>query len=264
MVEEGEEKNAPLSFREKRRELQDKAQRPVTVRGRGMQMADVIKFAGLLVFLALMCLVCWLVWPYIHELFEPGGAQRVMNRVHSAGPAGVFVLLGIQLLQVIVAIIPGEVVQIAAGMIYGPWGGAAIVLLGCVMSSALIFQLVHKLGAPFVQHMVSDKFIDKFQRFEESGKLNLIVFVLFLIPGLPKDVFTYFVPLTNMRMRTFLVLATIGRIPGVVVSTYAANGIVEGRILESVVIFCVGAVIALAGLMLQKPLLAWLDRRFHK
>ena len=251
-------------LRAKGQELKRKSQQQVTVHGRGMQAADVIKFVGLIAFIALMGVICVLIWPYIHELFEEGGPQRVMNRVHQAGPAGVFILLGIQFLQVVVAFIPGEVVQIAAGMIYGPWGGAAIILVGCVISSALIFQLVHRLGAPFVQHMVSDKFVDKFQRFEQSGKLNVIVFILFLIPGLPKDVFTYIVPLTNMRMRTFLTLSTIGRIPGVAVSTYAANGIVEGRIFESVVIFLIGAAIALVGLLLQKPLMAFLDKRFHK
>lgn len=255
MVEEGEQN--------KRDEARAEEERAIVV-GRKVTAADIFKFAGLLAFIALMAFVCFLIWPYIHELFEDGGPQRVMNRVHHAGPAGVFILLGIQFLQVVVAFIPGEVVQIAAGMIYGPWGGAAVILVGCVISSALIFQLVHKLGAPFVQHMVSDKFIDKFQRFEQSGKLNVIVFILFLIPGLPKDVFTYIVPLTNMRMRTFLVLSTIGRIPGVAVSTYAANGIIEGRIVESVVIFLIGAAIALVGLLLQKRLLAFLDKHSQK
>lgn len=263
MVEDGSQKKRG-SIRAKSQELKERSHQQVTVHGHGMQAADVIKFAGLIAFIVLMGIVCALIWPYIHELFEAGGPQRVMNRVHHAGPAGVFILLGIQFLQVVVAFIPGEVVQIAAGMVYGPWGGAAIILIGCVFSSALIFQLVHKLGAPFVQHMVSDKFVDRFQRFERSGKLNVIVFILFLIPGLPKDVFTYIVPLTNMRMATFLMLSTIGRIPGVVVSTYAANGIVQGRIFESVVIFLVGAAIALVGLLLQKPLLAFLDKHFHK
>lgn len=258
------DKQTTGKIRAKSQELKARAQEPVTVHGHGMRAADVLKFGGLLAFFALMGVACWLAWPYIHAMFEPGGAQRVMNHVHAAGPSGVFILLGIQLLQVIVAFIPGEVVQIAAGMIYGPWGGAAIILAGCLASSALIFQLVHRLGAPFVQQMVSGKFLGWFQRLESSGKLNAIVFILFLIPGLPKDVFTYFVPLTNMRMRTFLTLTTIARIPGVVVSTYAANGIVEGRVLQSVAIFAVAAVIAVVGLALQKPLMNWIDKHTHR
>ena len=110
-------------------------------------------------------------------------------------------------------------------MLYGPWVGAAVILVGCMISSAFIFVLVHKLGAPFVQSMVPTNYLEKFRRFEKTGKLNIIVFVLFLIPGLPKDVFTYLVPLTDMNMRTFLLLSNVGRIPGIIVSTYAADGL---------------------------------------
>lgn len=258
MVEE-EQHNVRESIELKRQEIKRRGQKPVTI-GHDMKAADIFKFAGLMAFFALMALVCVLVWPYIKDLFEAGGVDRVISEVQNAGPAGVFILLGIQFLQIVVAFIPGEVVQLAAGMMYGPWFGAAIVLVGCVISSAFIFQLVHKLGAPFVRHMVPEKYMDRFERFEGSRRLNVVVFVLFLIPGLPKDVFTYIVPLTNMPMKTFLLLATVARIPGVVVSTYAANGLVEGRIIESIVIFLVAAVIAGAGLLLQKPLMNFLEK----
>lgn len=258
------ERHTSGKIRAKSQELRAKAERPVSVHGHGMRAADVFKFGGLVAFVALMALACYFAWPYIHDLFEPGGYQRVVDRVQTAGPAGALILLGIQFLQMVVAFIPGEVVQIAAGLIYGPWIGAFIILLGCVISSMFIFWLVRKFGAPFVQQMVSGRFIDRFERFESTGKLKTLVFVLFLVPGLPKDVFTYLVPLTNMDMRTFVVLSTIARIPGVVVSTYAANGFMEGRIVESVVIFLITAVVALGGLLLQRPFFAWVDEHSHK
>lgn len=251
-------------IRAKSQELRAKAERPVSVHGHGMRAADVFKFGGLIAFIALMALACYFAWPYIHDLFEAGGYQRVVDRVQTAGPAGALILLSIQFLQVVVAFIPGEVVQIAAGLIYGPWIGALIILLGCVVSSMFVFWLVRKFGAPFVQQMVSSRFIGRFERFERTGRLKTLVFVLFLIPGLPKDVFTYLVPLTNMDMRSFVVLSTIARIPGVVVSTYAANGFMEGRYVESIVIFLITAVVALGGLLLQKPFFAWIDERSHK
>ena len=195
-----------------------------SVHGHKMTFADIFKFAGLIAFFVVVILLCALIWPYVHEIFEPGGLDRVINDVRQAGPVGFLILLAIQFLQVVVAFIPGEVVQVAAGMIYGPWVGALIVLVGCVVSSAFVFLLVHKLGAPFVQAMVSEKHMAKFRTFENSGKLNIIVFVLFLIPGMPKDVFTYLVPLTHMPLRTFLLLSNIARIPGILVSTYAGIG----------------------------------------
>ena len=72
---------------------------------------------------------------------------------------------------------------------------------------------MHKLGAPFVQSMVPVQYLEKFRKFEKTGKLNIIVFILFLIPGLPKDVFTYLVPLTDMRTVSYTHLAAFGSRP---------------------------------------------------
>ncbi len=225
-----------------------------------MSMADIFKFIGLIAFFAIMVVVCVLLWPYVGELFQAGGTERVIHDVRAAGPVGVLILLAIQFLQIVVAFIPGEVVQIASGMIYGPWGGALVVLVGCIISSAFIFVLVHRLGAPFVQAMVPAKYMDKFRSFEESGKLNVTVFILFLIPGMPKDVFTYITPLTHMPMRTFLLLSNLARIPGIVVSTYAAAGLVRGSIVKSVIIFVVVGAIAVACILCYERIMKLLDR----
>lgn len=240
--------------------LQEKAHEETTVHGHVMGKGDIFKFVGLVAFFAIMVLVCVLLWPYFHELFEPGGLDRVIEQVRDAGPLGVLILLGLQFLQIVVAFIPGEVVQVAAGMLYGPWLGALIILVGCVISSAFIFALVHKLGAPFVQNMVPTTYLEKFRKFEDSGKLSIVVFVLFLIPGLPKDVFTYLVPLTDMRMRTFVTLSNVGRIPGVLISTYAASGLVDGRITESIIIFAVAAVIALLGIIFRDRIMGFFEK----
>lgn len=245
--------------------IHEKAQQPATVHGHPMQMGDIFRFVGLIAFFAIMALLVYLLWPYFHELFEPGGLDRVIEDVRGAGPVGFLILLGLQFVQIVVAFIPGEVTQMAAGLLYGPWIGALVILAGCVLSSAFVYVLVKRLGSPFVQKMVSGKYLDKFRAFEKTGKLNIIVFVLFLIPGLPKDVFTYLVPLTDMPMRTFLILSNVGRIPGIVVSTYAAAGLANGRIAESAVIFAVLAVVAIAGILLRDRIMDFFSghRRKH-
>ena len=240
---------------ERREAAREKAQEVTTVLGREMTRGDIFKFGGLIAFFALMVIVVILIWPYIHEAFEPGGLSRVIDDVRNAGPLGFLILLAMQFMQIVVAFIPGEVVQMAAGMMYGPWLGAAVVLLGCIISSAFVFAVVHRLGAPFVRDMVPTKYLDKFNAFEESGKLSIVVFILFLIPAMPKDTFTYLVPLTNMRMRDFLVLSNVGRIPGIVISTYAANGLVDGNITQSIIIFAVVAVIAIVAIVFRDKIM---------
>lgn len=240
---------------ERREAAREKAQEVTTVRGREMTRGDIFKFGGLIAFFALMVIVVILIWPYIHEVFEPGGLSRVIDDVRNAGPLGFLILLAMQFMQIVVAFIPGEVVQMAAGMMYGPWLGAAVILLGCIISSAFVFAVVHRLGAPFVRDMVPTKYLDKFNAFEESGKLSIVVFILFLIPAMPKDTFTYLVPLTNMRMRDFLVLSNVGRIPGIVISTYAANGLVDGNITQSIIIFAVVTVIAIVAIVFRDKIM---------
>lgn len=223
----------------------------VSILGHKVKKADIFKLLGLVAFFVLVLTIGWALWPSLSQIFEPNGVDRVIESIQSQGAVGVLMLLGLQFLQVVVAFIPGEVTQVAAGMLYGPWFGSLLILVGCVISSALIYQIVHFLGAPFVRDMVIKEHLEKFYEFEKSGKLTIIVFILFLIPGMPKDVFTYLVPLTNMRLRTFLIATTVGRIPGVLVSTYAAAGLAEGEITTSLIIFGVAAVIAILGIVFR-------------
>lgn len=238
----------------------------VSAFGHIIKKSDLFKLVGLVCFIALVFGVVAALWPSLSLIFEPDGLDQMIESIQSQGPVGVLILLGLQLLQIIVAFIPGEVVQVAAGMLYGSLFGTLIILLGCVISSSLIYTLVHKLGAPFVRAMVDEKHLVKFYEFERSGKLNLIVFVLFLIPGMPKDVFTYLIPLTNMRMRAFLVLSTVGRIPGVIISTYAAAGLAEGDITTSLIIFGIAAVLMILSIIFRDKIMSVLgtQRALHK
>ncbi len=211
--------------------------------------ADVFKFVGLVAFIGVMIVAVIALWPLVGEIFEEGGLERLTHDVREAGIGGVFILEAVQFLQVVVAFIPGEVVQMAAGIIYGPWWGTVVIVVGCIISSAFIFLMVHWLGAPFVRDMVPGRYLGKFRSFEESGKFNTIVFLLFLIPGLPKDVFTYITPLSDMKLPTFLLITNLARVPGIFVSTYAANGLIEGRMWESVLIFGILAVVAVLALV---------------
>lgn len=242
-------------------ELKEDAQAQVSVAGRTLVAADIFKFVGLVAFFGIMIVTVVLLWPFIGEIFTEGGVERVTNDVREAGPAGFLILLAVQFLQIVVAFIPGEVVQIAAGMIYGPWIGALIIFVGCLVSSTFIFLLVHKLGAPFVQAMIPKGALEKFRAFERTGKLNGLVFILFLIPGLPKDVFTYLVPLTDMRLPTFVLLSNVGRLPGILLSTYAAAGLVSGDVWESVAIFAATAVVAVVALIAYNRISKRIDRR---
>lgn len=241
--------------KQKRKDVQEKSFEELKAEQVSRDTATTLKFVGLIAFFAMMALGIFLAWPYVADLFQEGGVTRVIEEVQNAGTSGVFILLGMQFLQIVVAVIPGEITQVAAGMLYGPWFGALILIAGCVISSAFIYQVVHRLGAPFVQSMVPIKYLAKFREFEAKGRLNMTVFILFLIPGLPKDVFTYLVPLTDMRMKDFLVISNVGRIPGIIVTTYAADSLIEGHYARAAIIFAAAALIVVIGIVFRTRIL---------
>ena len=249
---------------ERKEEFHAKADEETQLHGKPVRRGDIFKIAGLAAFVAIIALLGWLLWPYIHTLFEPGGIDEVINDVRNAGPLGFLILLALQFLQIVVAFIPGEATQMAAGMLYGPWLGGLVILVGSILSSAFVFVVVYRLGAPFVRDIVSDKWLEKFERFEQSGKLELTVFILFLIPAMPKDVFTYLVPLTSMRMRNFLLLSNIGRIPGILISTYAASGLVDGNMWQSIIILAVVAVIAVVCVIFREQIIGAVEKLAKK
>lgn len=228
--------------------------------GKEVKKSDLFKFLGLIAFFALCVVIVVAMAPLFKGIFSPDGVDTVIERIRDKGAFGVVILLVLQFIQVVVAFIPGEVTQMAAGMLYGPLWGSLLILFGCAISSAFVYLIVHKLGAPFVKDMVPEKFLKKFEDFERTGRLNIIVFILFLIPGLPKDTFTYLVPLTDMKVKPFVIITTIARTPGVVLSAYAADGLIDGNIWTSAIIFGVLIVLAIFALIFSNRIMDFLSR----
>ncbi len=233
----------------------------VHVLGREMPRSVFFRMVGLAAFLLLIIGATVAMWPIITSVFSEEGRANLIGQIHSAGPFGMIILLGLEIVQVIVAFVPGEVVQLVAGMLYGPVLGSAIILVGCVCATAAIYELVHRLGQPFVEEVVSTEHLERFREFEESGKLAVMVFVLFFIPGLPKDVFTYLVPLTSMPRNQYLIITTIARAPGVIMTSLAASHLVQGNYAQSAVFFAILAILALVGILNKDRILNIFNRR---
>lgn len=228
--------------------------------GATISQAVLVRAIGLIVILAVMILVVYLFISYFGNLFTAEGRAELIADVKSAGPLGALILLVLEFVQVVVAFIPGEVIQTVAGMMYGPWLGTLIIVVGCFLSMWCVYELVHRLGQPFVESIVPTKYLGSFHRFEQGGKLRVIVFLLFLIPGLPKDVFTYLVPLTTMPRNDYLAIAMVARLPGIFMSTYAASGLLNGDITKSVVVFAVLGGLAILGIAFKDRIM----EAFHK
>lgn len=218
----------------------------------------VIAIVVVVVFLAL--LITKLCMPYINMLSDPETQVQFEQWVESLGFAGVLLMLLIQVAQVVIAFIPGEIVQVLAGVMYGTWGGLALCLVGCIIASAFVFVVIRKLGRDFVIRLFGKENIDRYDFLNDSSKLETLVFILFLIPGLPKDVLTYIVPLTSIKMRSFLLLSTIGRIPGMVASTLIGSSITDANWPLIIAVFAVVIVVGLLCIWKKEALMGFAKR----
>ncbi len=163
------------------------------------------------------------------------------------GWKGRFILLGLQFLQVIIALIPGEVIELGAGFAYGGFEGTLICLAGVAAASSLMFLLVKKAGAPLVETFISREKIQELRFINSERKLKRLVFILFLIPGTPKDVLTYFVGLTNLQLSQFLAITLIARIPSVISSTFCGQMLSDKDYITAGLVYAVTGAVSLMG-----------------
>ena len=144
--------------------------------------------------------------------------ERVSAFLASLGPLSFVGFIGLQALQVVAAPIPGEVTGVMGGFLYGPFLGLFLSTIGLTLGSWINFALSKTFGRPFVDRFVSKKTLDKYD-YLLHHKGAFLVFVLFLIPGFPKDILCYILGLGHLTTREFLIISTVGRFGGTVLLT---------------------------------------------
>lgn len=155
--------------------------------------------------------------------------KRIRQFIMSYGKYGVIVFFMLQVAQVIAFFIPGEIVQIAGGFIYGTLVGGMISLAGITAGSALAYGVSHTYGKPLVNKLISEKDLKYFSKALNSGSIDQVVFLLYLIPGIPKDVLAYVCGISSISWRNFMIYSTLGRLPGILISAYFGANINAGK-----------------------------------
>lgn len=152
--------------------------------------------------------------------------------VLSFGNWAVPVFLLLQVLQVVVFFIPGELVQIAAGYIFGPWWGFVLCIVGSAIGGIINFVIGMILGRPFVEKLMTKKdnwIIEKLTAINEGKnhmrRLYGAIFLFYLIPGIPKDVLGYICGITSAKFIWYFILSNLARVPAMLLSTIFGNEI---------------------------------------
>lgn len=203
------------------------------------------------VILVLAGLATWFLWNWLASFSDEG----FRDYIRSFGAAGWLVLLALQFLQVFIALIPGEILETAAGYAFGPLWGTLICYTGVSLASALVFWLVRRFGVKLVEVFVDREKINGLRFLREDKKRNFLIFLLFLIPGTPKDLLTYFVGLTDIKFGTFMTISLVARIPSVLSSTIGGDLLGRGELWSAVWLYGITAALSLAGILIYNAIL---------
>jgi uncharacterized membrane protein YdjX (TVP38/TMEM64 family) len=144
--------------------------------------------------------------------------DRFKETIDSFGPYSPLAFILLQVVQVVVAPIPGAPVGFLGGYLFGVQAGFIYSMIGLTIGSWLAFSIAGVFEKWIMQKLVSSKKLKKFDYLMEHEGV-ILSFFLFLIPGFPKDALCYILGMTSMRSGTFLMISTIGRIPGTVIAT---------------------------------------------
>ena len=210
-------------------------------------------FAG--ISLAVVVILALLATLFIVKWLSSFSQDEFRDYIQSFGVLGWLVLLLLQFLQVFIALIPGELLETAAGYAFGPLIGTALCYAGVAAASAAVFQLTRRFGVRLVEVFVSREKINQLRFINTDRKRNNLIFLLFFIPGTPKDLLTYFVGLTDIKLGTFLIISLVARLPSVISSTFGGHLLGEGEYWDAVALYGITGAVSLIGLCIYNAII---------
>ena len=220
-----------------------------------MAMAVVI----LVAFAALFLSVFWqYISPWASDWYDfLSSKEKIRTWLISFGSAAPLVFIFIQGLQVVFAPIPGEATGFLGGYLFGIAKGFFYSTIGLTIGSTIAFLLGRWLEIHFVEKIVKKETLEKFDFIiERQGAL--LAFLFFLIPGFPKDYLCFILGLSQMPLRVFLIINTIGRMPGTFLLTLQGANVYKGHYVSFFILLGIFLLAGLLMLLYKETLYRWL------
>lgn len=212
----------------------------------------IVSILSLVVLLAFFATVTILLWKPLADTFSQ--PERFRDWINSQGILGRLIFVGMVALQVVFAILPGEPMEIGAGYAFGNIEGTLLCLAGAAIGSSIVFLFTRRFGIKIVEAFISREKINSLKFLKKSRNLSLLVFIVFFIPGTPKDLITYFIGLTPMKMGAFLLISSVARIPSVITSTITGNALGTQDYVFAIIVFGITGILSLIGILVYNKI----------
>ena len=212
------------------------------------QKVKVFKLTMTILAIAIIVGIIIYMFPVLRELSTKEGQLAFKEKVSSSGILGLLMLFALQVAQIFLIIIPGEPIEILAGMCYGPIWGTVFIMVSAGIISTIIFFLVRKYGKRFVYNFCDKEKVAKIENsklFKNPNKIEMIMFILFLLPGTPKDLLVYIAGLLPINPVKFVLISVFARFPSVISSTLAGANLAVGDWKKSIVMYLAIVLVAI-------------------
>ncbi len=196
-------------------------------------------------------------FPLMKNLSSLEGQVEFKQKVESSGMLGMLTLFGLQVAQIFLIIVPGEPLEILAGMCYGAIGGTVFIMTSACIVTIMIYGLVRKFGRSFVCNFCEEEKVKKIENsklFQNPKKIEKIMLILFLIPGTPKDLLVYVAGLLPIQPMRFILISTFARFPSVISSTLAGANLAMGDWKMSLILYAAVLVLVAIVIMIMNKL----------
>ncbi len=199
------------------------------------------------------------------ELFARfGSLEEISSFLIRHKTESAFIFIGLQIFQSVVSLLPGQALQFAGGYVFPFWLGFLYSITGVALGTVITFYLARLLGKKSLYVIFGE---EKFLRFENtlnSKRSFVVVFVIFLIPGLPKDLFCYAAGVSNIRILPFLCLSLIARTPAMLGSILMGMMFYDGNYIGLVILGAAAVILFIAGILKRDRLVQWTDRAYSR
>lgn len=209
---------------------------------------------ALILALIVSALIAWFVGrPLVKYISQP---EEFRTWVESKGFVSRLAFVGMMVFQIIIAIIPGEPFELAAGYAFGAIEGTILCLIACSIGSIIIFLLVRRFGMRIVSIFFSEEKIAQLKFLKTNQKREILFLIVYMLPGTPKDILSYYAGLTDMKFFFWFLISFFGRIPSVITSTVGGNALGKQQYLGAIVVFSITFAISVAGILVYNKILA--------
>ena len=191
--------------------------------------------------------------PLIRLLSSEEGQAIILQKMQTFGIFAPILFVLLQVAQVVIAVIPGGPVPIIGGLLFGEGIGLLLSMVGFFFGTVIVYYLVQKFGRPIVSLFVSEDKMQKYAYLATEKKLEVLVFALFLLPGLPKDALNYIVSFnTKIKPMRLFVLTTLARLPSAALSVFLGGSIWKGRYWLAVCFLFAMLLLGICGYFIKK------------